>query len=169
MHTHLEQWAANTAALGEQLGVWCLAQGSHLSRGQFLLELRFEPTTSGYKSNALSIRPRMPPQARPLSKAVNPQLLPRCRSNMAAHSSGCVFTVCVYALGWVECRAQIPSMGHHTWPHITSLSLNSFMPGCPDCLLNEGQFKAGFVKKLKLKDGSLPQKGEAGWAMVISM
>ncbi len=54
--THLEQWAGNTAAPGEQLGVRCLDQGSHLSRGQFLLESRFEPTTSGYKSNALSIR-----------------------------------------------------------------------------------------------------------------
>ncbi len=37
--------------------------------------------------------------------------------------------------------------------HFTSLSLNLFMPGCanhftPDCFLNEGQFKAGFVKKL---------------------
>ncbi len=38
MHTHLEQ-----------LGVRCLAQGSHLSRGHFLPEPRFEPTTSGYK------------------------------------------------------------------------------------------------------------------------
>ncbi len=55
-HTHLEQWAAGTAAPGEQSGVRCLAQGSHLSRGQFLLEPRFEPTTSGYKSDALSIR-----------------------------------------------------------------------------------------------------------------
>ncbi len=31
--THPEQWAANAAAPGEQLGIWCLAQGSHLSRG----------------------------------------------------------------------------------------------------------------------------------------
>ncbi len=23
----------------------------------------------------------------------------------------------------VDCRAQIPSMGHHTWPYVTSLSL----------------------------------------------
>ncbi len=27
---------------------------------QFLLDPRFEPTTSGYKSDALSIRPRLP-------------------------------------------------------------------------------------------------------------
>ncbi len=33
VNIHLEQWAANAAAPGEQLGVWCLAQGSHLSRG----------------------------------------------------------------------------------------------------------------------------------------
>ncbi len=45
---------------------------------------------------------------------------------LAAHCSGCVFTVCVCvhycvcALGWVKCRAQIPSMGHHTWPQVTS-------------------------------------------------
>ncbi len=62
MHTHLEQWAANTAAPGEQLEVRCLAQGSHLSRGQFDLnfQFQFEPTTSGYKSNALSTRPPLP-------------------------------------------------------------------------------------------------------------
>ncbi len=35
----------------------------------------------------------------------------------------CVFTaVCVH-FGWVKCRAQILSMGNHTWPHVTSLSL----------------------------------------------
>ncbi len=47
-------------APGEQLGVRSLAQGSHLSRGHFQPEPGFEPTTSGYKSNALSIRPRLP-------------------------------------------------------------------------------------------------------------
>ncbi len=41
------------------VGVRCLAQESHLSRGLFLLEPRFKPTTSGYKSNALSTRPRL--------------------------------------------------------------------------------------------------------------
>ncbi len=48
VHTHLEQWAADTAAPKDQLGVQCLAQGSHLSRGQFLPEPRFDPTISGY-------------------------------------------------------------------------------------------------------------------------
>ncbi len=33
VNTHPEQWAANAAAPGEQLGVQCLAQESHLSRG----------------------------------------------------------------------------------------------------------------------------------------
>ncbi len=64
-HTHPEQWAANAAAPGDQLGVRCLAQGSHLSRGigggestgyllhwQFLQEMRL--STSPY------IRPRLP-------------------------------------------------------------------------------------------------------------
>ncbi len=44
-------------------GVRCLAQGSHLSRGQFLPEPRFEPTTSGYKCDALSIRATTAPLA----------------------------------------------------------------------------------------------------------
>ncbi len=50
-HTHPEQWAARGAVGGSGL-----AQGSHLSRGQFLPETRFEPITSGYKSDGLSIR-----------------------------------------------------------------------------------------------------------------
>ncbi len=67
----------------------------------------------------------------PLSKSLNPQLLPGCRSingcpllRVCVHCV-CVFTaVCVY-FGWVICRAQILSMGHHTWPYVTSLSLFS--------------------------------------------
>ncbi len=58
VYMNFEWWAANAVAPGEQLGVRCLAQGSHLSRGkveralvihsphrQFLLDLRLEPTT----------------------------------------------------------------------------------------------------------------------------
>ncbi len=57
---HLTHTSAHTpGAVGG--GVRCLAQGSHLSRGQYLPEPRFDPTTSGYKSDALSTRPRLPP------------------------------------------------------------------------------------------------------------
>ncbi len=31
---------------------------------------------------------------------------------------------CVCALWWDKCRAQIPSMGHHTWSYVMSLSLS---------------------------------------------
>ncbi len=55
-HPSAHTLGADTAAPGEQLRVRCLAQGSHLSRGQFLPDPRFESTTSGYKSDALSIR-----------------------------------------------------------------------------------------------------------------
>ncbi len=75
VNIHLEQWAANAAAPGEQLGVRCLAQGSHLSRGieggestgyslpPPTIHARPETQTHdlrGYKSNSLSIRPRLP-------------------------------------------------------------------------------------------------------------
>ncbi len=44
----------------------------------------------------------------------------------------CVFTaVCVH-FGWVKCRAQIPSMGHHTWPYVSSLSLLVFLTAVLD-------------------------------------
>ncbi len=77
VNTHPEQWAAIVAVPGEQLGVRCLAQGSHLSRGQSLPEPRFEPTTSGYKSNTLSIRSRLPlypldPTMPPGSRRITP-------------------------------------------------------------------------------------------------
>ncbi len=61
MHTHLEQWGADANVSGEQLGDQCLALGTHLNHGQFLPEPRFEPTTLGYKTDALSIRPPEPP------------------------------------------------------------------------------------------------------------
>ncbi len=60
------KWSSGQPTLrrpgSKQSGVRCLAQGSHLSRGHFLPEPGFEPTTLGYKSKALSIRPQLPPQ-----------------------------------------------------------------------------------------------------------
>ncbi len=50
-------WSSGQSSL--RFEVRCLAQASHLSHGQFQPELRFEPTTSGYKSNAQSTRPRV--------------------------------------------------------------------------------------------------------------
>ncbi len=49
------KWSSDIVVSRDQLGVRCLAQGSHLSCGHFLPEPGFEPTTSGFKSNALSI------------------------------------------------------------------------------------------------------------------
>ncbi len=66
---------ANAAAPSEQLGVWCLAQGSHHSCGIGEVEQRWlfthptdnsyqtwdsNPWPSGFKSDSLSIRPRLP-------------------------------------------------------------------------------------------------------------
>ncbi len=87
----------------------------------------------------------------PLSKGPNPQLLPwglsikGCPLLRVCVHGVCVFTaVCVH-FEWVKCRAQILSMGHHTWP----LTL--------DCFLNEGQIKASFVKKLN-DPATLPEE-----------
>ncbi len=71
-HTHTEQWAANAVAPGEQLGVPCSRVSPQLwyrrwrerccspPHQQFLQDLRFEPTTSDYRSRSLSIRPQLP-------------------------------------------------------------------------------------------------------------
>ncbi len=45
---------------GSSRGFGALLKGLNLSREQYLPEQRFEPTTLGYKSNALSTRPRLP-------------------------------------------------------------------------------------------------------------
>ncbi len=50
-------------------------------------------------------------------------------ATLAAHCSGCV---CVYALGWVKCRAQIPSVAHHTWPQINFFLIWLFSCSCWD-------------------------------------
>ncbi len=48
LHLTHPSGAVGSRHCGEQLGVRCLSQGSHLSRGHFLPEPGFEPTTSGY-------------------------------------------------------------------------------------------------------------------------
>ncbi len=73
-------------------------------------------------------------EVRPLSKTLNPQLLPgqhRLPTALGVCSRCvcvCLFTshCCVCALGWVKCRAQIPSMEHHTWTHVTSFAFPCF-------------------------------------------
>ncbi len=40
--------------------------------------------------------------------------------------SRCVCSLLCVHLRWVKCRAQIPSMGHHTWPDVTSLSFSKY-------------------------------------------
>ncbi len=58
----------------------------------------------------------------PLSKAPNPQLLPGPQHKWLPTVPGvcswcvCVFTAACVHFVWVNCRAQIQSMGHHTWP-----------------------------------------------------
>ncbi len=73
MNTHLEHWAANAAAPGEQLEVQCLAQG-HLSHGieggasaahslpppTIPAGPRFELTTFCLRVRLSTIRPRLP-------------------------------------------------------------------------------------------------------------
>ncbi len=65
----------------------------------------------------------------PLSKAPNPQLLPRVPA-LAAHCSGCVFTtVCVH-FGWVKCRAQYNNIIYLNWENKEHIS-NYFYIWCP--------------------------------------
>ncbi len=66
-----------------------------------------------------------------LISLIKMQLLPgRCSINGCPLLRVCVQGVCVFTavcahFGWVKCRAQIPSMGHHTWLYVMSLSLSN--------------------------------------------
>ncbi len=68
-----------------------------------------------------------------VSKAANPQLLPGSHSiNDCPLLRVCIHRVCVFTavcvhFGWVNCRAQIQSMGHHTWSCDTSRQIELLM------------------------------------------
>ncbi len=118
----------------------------------------------------------------PLSKAPNTQLLPGRRSiNDCPLLRVCVHGVCVFTAvcvcTWVKCRARIPSMGHHTWPYVTSLSLSLFISTIhtarwsrkiarklPECLLCERKHVPGLIPGLILGwdlvtlPGSVPER-----------
>ncbi len=57
-HTHLEQWTADTTRARGAVGFGALLKGltSVVDNSYRSRDSNFEPTTSGYKSNALSIR-----------------------------------------------------------------------------------------------------------------
>ncbi len=62
-----------------------------------------------------------------LSKAPNPQLLPGRRSiNGCPLLRVCGFTAVCAQFGWVNCRAQIPSMGHTSRHLVFSNTLSAF-------------------------------------------
>ncbi len=71
------------------------------------------------RRGALWARHRTPPTA---PRAPQHKWLPTapgvCSRCVCVHCCVCVH------FGWVNCRAQIPSMGHHTWPYATSLSFS---------------------------------------------
>ncbi len=98
-------------------------------------------------------------EVRPRARQRAPKMLPGHRSigcpllRVCVHSV-CLFTshCCVCALGWVKCRPQIPSMGHHTWPHVASFPLKIEI-----AILGNWEFSLGadFVVALKGKIISL--------------
>ncbi len=69
-----------------------------------------------------------PTEVRPSTK---PPIAPRVPQHWLPTAPGGVHSVCLFvcvhfsqlcvcALGWVKCRARVPSMGHPTWRHVTS-------------------------------------------------
>ncbi len=89
----------------------------------------------GGECTTLSLHPQYQVEM-PLSKAQNPQLH-RNINGLPTAPGVCSWCVCVFTavcvhFGWVKCRAQIPSMGHHTWPYVSSLSLLVFLTAVLD-------------------------------------
>ncbi len=82
----------------------------------------------GGVNNQRSLHPQYHDWGETLEQGTEPPTAPQAPQHWLPTAPGvCSRWVCVHccvcALGWVNCRAQIPSMGHHTWPHFTSLVL----------------------------------------------
>ncbi len=103
-----------------------------------------------------------------ITSALSPPSIPRLRCPWARHRtpncspgaaalaahSGCVFTVCVCVhccvcahLDGLNAEHKFPSMGHHTWPHVTSLLFTSLIicqvPHKTSFLFQKLSFSAG--------------------------
>ncbi len=74
-----------------------------------------------------------------------------CVHGVCAFTAVCVFTVCVH-VGWVNCRALIPSMGHHTWPNVTSQQCKTTYFINYKALVNQSTNKMLELKKLDFKE-----------------
>ncbi len=73
----------------------------------------------GCKCTALSLHPQYQDEV-PLSKAPNPQLPQHiCLPTAPGVCSRCVSVL----LDGLNAEHKMPSMGNHTWPYVTSLSL----------------------------------------------
>ncbi len=103
--------------------------GIHLNLCELIFFSLYFLTPVGGGSECTALSPPSIPRLRwdPWARHRTPNCSPGAAAYMAAHCPG-VFTVCVFTCvcvcTWMgKYRAQIPSMGNHTWPHVMSLSL----------------------------------------------
>ncbi len=107
VNIHQEQWAANAAAPGEQLGVRCLAQGSHLSRG-----------IEGGESAGYSLPPPTIPDGPEIRthdlQVTSPTLYPLGHDCPNSGNCGCqIYNGLKLKTSWRICSLQTPGFSLH--------------------------------------------------------